>query len=116
MQNGTASAVSPSFYIPESTNITVAVDSYAYKGWGGSYSPMISFAASKTPTQGKTQYSVSTRNDYPATASFGYYSENIEFNNTISQVCIHTTGSRSGGVDGFVASVVIKNIYIKYKE
>lgn len=115
MKNGDAYALSPKFYSPSTINIQVTVNAYAYKGWGGSYSPEMYISASSTGSKSGQAKGVSTESNYPVTATFKDYSGSIEFNSSVSQACIYTSGSRSGGLDGFTASVIVQTVKIEYK-
>ncbi len=115
MKNGDAYAISPKFYSPSTINIQVTVNAYAYKGWGGSYSPEMYISASSTGSKSGQAKGVSTESNYPVTATFKDYSGSIVFNSTVSQACIYTSGSRSGGVDGFTPSVIVQTVKIEYK-
>lgn len=115
MKNGDAYALSPKFYSPSTINTQVTVNAYAYKGWGGSYSPQMYISASSIGSKSGQAKGVSTESNYPVTATFKDYSESIEFNSSVSQACIYTSGSRSGGLDGFTASVIVQTVKIEYK-
>ncbi len=115
MKNGDAYALSPKFYSPSTINTQVTVNAYAYKGWGGSYSPQMYISASSTGSKSGQAKGVSTESNYPVTATFKDYSGSIEFNSSVSQACIYTSGSRSGGLDGFTASVIVQTVKIEYK-
>lgn len=113
MKTENSYVISPVFHAPDSYNVNVVLNAYAYKGWS-SYSPKVTFAASSTGQKGSSEQTITSSDAYPYTAPFKDYSGKITFNTNVSQACIYTSGKYGTGLAGFTRSVVVHHISIYY--
>lgn len=115
LKAATASAVSPRFHIPGSCGVSATISAYAY---GGSlpnrYKPSVYLHAGTTASATGEATVLSGSNALVATASFGDITRTLEFNSSVSNLCIYANGSKPTGSIGASIGVVVRSVSVKY--
>ncbi len=116
MKESTSYVISPQYYIPEGTNILATISAYAYGGLK-SYKPDVYIFASSTGEKNDSHSVIRTLSgsgSYPNQATFENITATVNLNNSLSQICVYTTGSPGRGLSGFDPSVILNRIMIQY--
>lgn len=90
-----AYVVSPKFYVPSNTDITVAVMARAYHSVAyRTYEPIVYVSASTTGVAGIPSFTLSSTIE--TGGSYALHSQDIVFTDSVAQTCIFVRGSATG--------------------
>lgn len=110
-----AHALSPSFNIPTTLNITATALVYAYGGSIPSkYKPNVYISGSNTGTASGSATTLSGSSSLPITAAFTNVERNISLNSSVDKICIYAEGNKGSSLSVGTNGVVIKSVDVKY--